>query len=751
MQNRIRQEIFASLAKESSKVKENFSSEGIFDLSDLHIEVEGLGVEDIRASDAKRQLTLPLTPEDIQTLISLSSKAKFGLKEKTLLDETVRDTQEISSDRMQVTIEEASLTSMLTKMRHDLGLSNHVKLIPHLHNMLIYGPGQFFKEHQDSEKIEGMVATLVIVLPFPHIGGNLVIKHNKQKEIFSSENIGDPRVKYISFYADCLHRVEPVKEGYRVCLTYNLVLESEKITVDDYTNASLEKALEEYFRLESGDSPLKLVYFLDHSYTEHSLRWDMLKGADRKNALSFYSAAKKLHLIPYLALAEVHESWTTEGDDKDPEIDELIENNTTLSHWVDSNNRTLPFAECNAHLSEIVLSNPMRDPVDSDYEGWMGNYGNTMDYWYRRAAIVLWHASNEIAMNFYLNHPQALKDLAELTKVGGQEKKVFEIIEKAGKYFKKPQCDPQHCNFSMFSSVSLYIKDKETAAHILSPFEWTVFNSEIAKDLINLAILYGIDWCIALMNHWKKKKEYGHIVILNSVTPIIGSLLALEDSLEANMEFKNKLSTFILETQVEAIIDHDKSHQRSSPIELEKVFIKRINHVIDFMKACALTKSASLVGHLLSHMIENPRLYSEIRLSEIFFEMRHQIPSQELAPYKLLHDHLVKVIDQELEKGLRSSNDWSIPVALTCACEYCKDLEAFLHASTETRKVWPVAAKVRDHLQRVISGFMLPVNLSIEKTGSPHKLIITKTDKVYQEAKRRFKMLTHHYQNLVKD
>ncbi len=257
------------------------------------------------------------------------------------------------------------------------------------------------------------------------------------------------------------------------------------------------------------------------------------------------------------------------------------------------------------------------------------------------------------------------------------------------------------------------------------------------------------------MNHWKEKKNYGHIVILNSVTPIIGILLALEDGLDdtlkANSVFKNKLSTFILETQAEAIIEDDKSHERSSPIEFEKFFVKRKNHVIDFMKACAISKSASLVSRLLNHMIEHHRLYSEISLSEIFFEMRHQISSQELGPYKMLHNHLVGVIGQELEKGLRSSNDWSIPGTLTCDCEYCKDLEAFLHASTETRKAWSIAAKVRDHLQRVLAGARLPVNLSIEKTGSPHKLIITKTDKVYQKAKRRFKTLTHHYQNLVKD
>ena len=41
---------------------------------------------------------------------------------------------------------------------------------------------------------------------------------------------------------------------------------------------------------------------------------------------------------------------------------------------------------------EEVCSTPSSslEPYASEYEGYMGNYGNTMDRWYRRAAVVLW-------------------------------------------------------------------------------------------------------------------------------------------------------------------------------------------------------------------------------------------------------------------------------------------------------------------------------------------------------------------------
>jgi hypothetical protein len=41
---------------------------------------------------------------------------------------------------------------------------------------------------------------------------------------------------------------------------------------------------------------------------------------------------------------------------------------------------------------EVCASTPtdVLKPSDSQYEGYMGNYGNTLDRWYHRAAVVVW-------------------------------------------------------------------------------------------------------------------------------------------------------------------------------------------------------------------------------------------------------------------------------------------------------------------------------------------------------------------------
>ncbi|KAB7744205.1 hypothetical protein GA707_12240 [Nostocoides sp. F2B08] len=41
---------------------------------------------------------------------------------------------------------------------------------------------------------------------------------------------------------------------------------------------------------------------------------------------------------------------------------------------------------------EVCAPTPSRrlTPHDSEHEGYMGNYGNTVDRWYRRAALLVW-------------------------------------------------------------------------------------------------------------------------------------------------------------------------------------------------------------------------------------------------------------------------------------------------------------------------------------------------------------------------
>jgi hypothetical protein len=124
----------------------------------------------------------------------------------------------------------------------------------------------------------------------------------------------------VAFYSDCRHQVKPVTSGYRVVLTYNLLVGGEParsgVDPDPDLVGSLARCLDEHFASSGG--PDRLVYLLDHEYTRRSLNWSRLKGGDARRVTLLDAAAEHAGCDVVLALADVHESWTAyEPEDRE--------------------------------------------------------------------------------------------------------------------------------------------------------------------------------------------------------------------------------------------------------------------------------------------------------------------------------------------------------------------------------------------------------------------------------------------------
>ena len=177
----------------------------------LQLEVSGVG-----------PVSLPVRAPLAKKLIAVARPAMFGRAEETLTDTSVRDTWELTPD--QITLGGPGWTALMERalehFRDELGLPRTSRLRAELHSMLVYGKGQFFLPHQDSEKDDAMVGTLVVSLPSAHTGGELVIDHAGQSNAYRASK---EELTFVAFYADCRHQVTPVRSGYRVTLTFNLL------------------------------------------------------------------------------------------------------------------------------------------------------------------------------------------------------------------------------------------------------------------------------------------------------------------------------------------------------------------------------------------------------------------------------------------------------------------------------------------------------------------------------------------------
>ncbi|SUA79502.1 Uncharacterised protein [Nocardia otitidiscaviarum] len=294
----------------------SFAAQHTGSAENLVIEVEGVG-----------RLELPVTPNQARRLCEVARPARYGLREQTLLDANVRDTWEVPRER--VAIDEGrwhkTLLPLLATLRAELGLVPDCELAAELHSMLVYEPGQFFQRHQDSEKTEGMIGTLVVTLPSAFTGGELVIDQQGARVV----DRGSPeRLSVVAFYSDCEHEVLPVAAGYRITLTYNLMAKGR--TGPESTDfarhpsvALLAEQLRAHFTtpIESAASsfrrstprpPRQLVYLMDHQYSQNGFGWDRLKGSDVGRTGMLLAAAEIAGYDTALALAEVEECYEEE-------------------------------------------------------------------------------------------------------------------------------------------------------------------------------------------------------------------------------------------------------------------------------------------------------------------------------------------------------------------------------------------------------------------------------------------------------
>ena len=412
---------------------------------DLALAVEGFGA-----------VNFPVTAAKARKLIELGQPARFGRGEETVTDPGVRDTWEIPKKLVCATWNAPMLAVILATVKEELGLPSGAELTADLHSLLVYEPNQFFLAHQDSEKADAMVGTLVVTLPSAYTGGDLMVGHNEEWKAYRGSKT---ELSLLAFYADCQHEVLRVKSGYRITLTYNLLLQGDTSRPEGEDGKVAEAAalLREHFTTqaprysygEPADPPNRLVFFLDHEYTPRALGWPRLKGADAARASVLRAAAERAGCEAILALADIktthsaleedegygyRRSWDWDEDEDEDydftrtaindtgkfDVQELIDSEVSLTHWTGPDGRRLEETSLPVRDAEVCAATENGDltPYSTEYEGYMGNWGNTLDRWYHRAAVVVWPRDQAFANRAETCPARALDELAAMASAG---------------------------------------------------------------------------------------------------------------------------------------------------------------------------------------------------------------------------------------------------------------------------------------------------------------------------------------------
>jgi len=765
------------------------SARAVADYNDLSLEIKNFG-----------PLKLPVKPSRAKALIKKARPAKYGLKDKTLLDPQVRHVWEIPKSHIKIDKRRwnKTLNPILLELKKQLGLQDKQQLSAQLHNFLIYEKEQFFQSHQDTEKTDNMVATLVILLPSRYRGGTLLVENQGDSQRYPSTSAPQNKLTFIAFYADCQHEVKPVTEGYRIALTYNLILKPSKETVAlpiaKDAQQSLDKAVINFLQptllQKTGDMSShrstqsnKLVYLLDHEYTVNGLKWDNLKASDQIRAQALLQTAQQNDLEIFLTLADIHEIWDCEssydggyssygsrytrwyddeededwnGADKEDSVQllDLIDDDTEIRHWLDKQGKKICYPKMSVWSHSIcwTKANNECDPFEKEYEGYMGNWGDTMDYWYHRAAIILWQRIDHYNIMLEFNPEKVIEELLVQAKKISHDQ-LLQLIQNLLKDWSGLTHEAKAADYNRVLKLSAEIKNTELAQALLEQLDDKAFTVSSLRHLITLEKRYGISWCINILKHWHTERSYQkQVIAIDELDKLITRLCSAVSSDSGVKSTMDELVEWMLSHQWQVLqANNDYKLKYLQATQLSEQVNEQIRAARILISATLTAQHQMIHDELIHSLLKHQTLFPSVDLVSLLLSFKADHQQQERSQWfyqqalKQLYERLFKL----LQKGTRQANDWSIMDSNNCSCNDCQVLKLFLQSKNMQEKTWPLNKNRRMHIHRTIDAMKLPVSHQTQRTGRPHKLVLKKTSDLFSRDKIQFKKITEAVRQLA--
>jgi hypothetical protein len=677
------------------------------------------------------EIAFPLNKIQIQALISVAHKAPFGKGSETVLDSNVRNCWEI--DASQISFEGNNWTNLIDKtipeIKQDLGIENK-EIAAHLYKMLIYEEGDFFLPHKDSEKEKGMFGTLIIGLPSKHSGGEVVLSFDgKEHSVSFAENCSNDKLPYVAFYADCQHEIKPTTSGYRICLVYNLIDLQVESAIKLTSLLPEIDAIENLFQNQEEITDMPYVYLLGHQYTPTNFSLEQLKLKDRPVAEVLLKAAEKAGYYAKLALVTSYQSGELEveytgrgrrdyyddyGDDIDvdsAEMGEIYEEYISIEHWDSSK---LPSIDVNNVETEDLICNfeiNDGDPIEKEAEGYTGNAGMEMMFWYHYGAVVFWKKENHLAI---LKQASLFTKLNWLGYYASNWNSITNFEKKIGK---------EILQYNLTETYNSYKEETnffDAIVHFLKVVDDVNFINKNTKNvLIDYFSNISIEKWIELLTHFpselfdevvlddailKNKKKLNHLLIILNTTQF--SKL----SEKVLPKFPNALASFNFLEHKDSILKGliFNCIQIAHQVEKDLVWVNLI--------AQCFTKKLDrdfVNDYLIKTVLDNNLKFTVLGNAILTIAKKH------------LEDRVASKpqIPENWSKAVPNSHNYSRVWAI---------LKDFLQSPTEQIFDFKSLQANRSEMESAIANVTIDLDTETIRKGSPHTLRLTKNNNAYK-------------------
>ena len=692
-------------------------------------------------------IPFPVPEVQAQALIAAAERAPYGRGPDTVLDRSVRDCWQIDAANVDVGggAWSDTLAQIVGRAADGLGCPRE-RTEARLYKLLVYEPGGFFSAHRDSDKATGMVATLVISLPVAGTGGDLVVRHRDRETVIDLRTEDPSELAFAAFYADCVHETRPVVTGHRIVLVYQLLLrggaDGEMGRAPDYDAVAerIAALLKQWDR--TTHTADKLVWLLEHEYSEEGLSFAALKNTDAAVARTLTAAAQAADCAMYAAILHIEESCAAEYpqdlpygvdlDDSDLEAGEVIESDYWLDGWAAPDDAQPEYGKLPLRAGELLPAGAL-DDADPDDE-WVneatGNAGVEIERTYRSAALVVWPRARTAATlaRSGIGALVAYVD-GELERSDRSERELSRLRDLAAQLVDAWPAPPPGLRTDIEQSCRAALRllcrlgDRSVTLRFLREVATSSYrgglNEELAAAITPAALR---DWLPEFISANLLRSTDGVIDLVWRLSrvpnpaPDAGRQRALRDAAQLLLH----TISGALERRTNAARDRSL---RNPPKPLEAGTVRNL---LALAWHFDLGHEADATAALL---IEHPAAAPPDRtVPEALAELSRLTQRAAPAPgFMTLWRHAAGALLARSAQPPAAPSDWALEATMSCRCPHCRRLQQFYGAPRERVLRLPIRAELRRHVHQIIDSNGLDLIHKTERKGSPYTLVCTKT------------------------
>ena len=690
------------------------------------VSVEGVGT-----------LSFPVPEAQVRALLRVADRAPYGKGPDTLVDTSVRDCWQIDAAkvRLQGVGWSGTFAKILGVVARGLGCPEG-GLDARLYKLLVYEQDGFFSAHRDTEKAEGMIATLSCSLPTAGSGGELIVRHGDRETTIDMGAEEPSEMAFAAFYADCTHETRPILDGHRISLVYNLCVRPDDTRTPrkapDHSVVAERIAQRLVTRNErdgTRDGPPAIVWLLDHLYSGAGLSFDTLKNRDKAVARTLALAADRAGWELHAAIVHVEEEGTAEfgGDPVDywdgpadgaheAVMGELFHSASWLGDWVGRDGRTPPFGEVPLHVAELLPRGALdeAEPDEQRLHEASGNGGVSLERSYRLGALAMWPRA-------------ATVDVVAAGSAGA-----------AVAWIEARRNDPSHPAGIKAEDLASRLMDvwptgapaddRAAMLRLLATLRSATLATRFVREVLLVDYDGGENADLVPVVELIEPREAGELltalvarVLASRLAEVVGLLRGVADRmLDPEREgwgaaLRKCVGVLLAELPAALAPEDNATEWAWPPVRQPSLGARATTDLFLLAARCASSEEAEAAARTV---VEHPAAVTPERtLPAALAAMRTREGMAAGAPYAELWSHAARALLDRSATPPEAPRDWVIAADLSCDCEHCERLRAFCVDPVARVARYPL----RKHLPRRSpeANRMTPAGMSLVSSRRP--------------------------------